>query len=309
MASVGRRNGASITRGSDRSRAISRRHFLRAAAGAFAAYAAADPLGVPVGLHLGTFQGDLRKTLLEIAAIGYREIEIAGLREMRASELRRVLNEAGLVCKSAHWTLWEDESQIEATIDAATEIGIEYLVTPLPSLMGRGWFEANETPAGRRAVFEKMTLNDWRWNADWFNHVGGLAQKTNLQFVYHNHNFEFRKRGQGIDFDELLQRTDPSRVKLEFDCGWAVTGGCDPVAFLKRYGDRVAMLHVSDPKPGFRASTGPDASEPAAAIGRGAIDWKLVFAAAKSAGVQRYYVEAPSNLAGPSYDYLHALVV
>jgi sugar phosphate isomerase/epimerase len=272
-----------------------RRHFLGAAAGALAAaYGIADPMGVPIGLHLAGTRGDLRKTLHEIAAIGYREIEIAGLREMRASDLRRLLDEAGLVCKSAHWTLWEDESHIEATIDAATELGVEYLVTPLPSLMGREWFEANETEAGRRAVLEKMTVNDWRWNADWFNHVGGLAQKTNLQFVYHNHSFEFRKRGAGIEFDELLQRTDASRVRLEFDCGGAASAGYDPVAFLKKYGDRVVMLHVSE----------VEASVP---IGRGRIDWQAVFVAAKAAGVRRYFVETPWELARPGYEYLHGL--
>ena len=42
-----------------------------------------------------------------------------------------------------------------------------------------------------------MTVNDWRWNADWFNHVGGLCQKNDVQFVYRNHGSSFGNWGRG----------------------------------------------------------------------------------------------------------------
>jgi sugar phosphate isomerase/epimerase len=248
-----------------------------------------------LGVYLNE-PGDLRARLHEVAALGFREVEIAGWHDRRPTEIRKALDEAGLVCKSAHWTMWENDADSTATIDAAVELGLEYLVTPLPSLMGKDWFQANETPAGERAVFEKMTLNDWRWNADWFNHVGGLAQKNNIQFVYQNHGFEFRKLGADIAFQELWRRTEPTRVKFELNCGWAVAGGYDPVEFLQRYGERVYLLHISDV--GSRASSAPDA-----AIGKGVIDWPDVFAAAKAAGVRRYYIATPQRFLGESLKY------
>src|SRR5262249_10955453 len=162
---------------------------------ALAACAAANPLGVAPGLHIRTDGRDLRSTLREAAAIGFHEVEITSGHDKRPSELRKLFDDAGVVCRSAHWTLWENDADSTATIDAAVELGLEYLVTPLPSLMGKEWFEANETPVGREAVARKMQLNDWRWNADWFNHVGGLCQKNNVQFAYLNHEFEFRKLG------------------------------------------------------------------------------------------------------------------
>jgi len=61
-----------------------------------------------------------------------------------------------------------------------------------------------------------------------------------------------------------------------------------------------ALLGVGDRKP----LVPQDASEPAAAIGRGVIDWKLVFAAA---GVQRYFVDVPAEAWSASYEYLHRL--
>jgi sugar phosphate isomerase/epimerase len=265
---------------------VSRRQFLGALA---AASLYGDPLGAPPGAYLPSPGPELS----EIAAMGYREIEIAGFRGARAAETRKQLDVAGLVCKSAHWTLWENDADSQATIDSAVELGLEYLVTPLPSLMGKEWFEANETPAGGRAVAEKMTLNDWRWNADWFNHVGGLCQKNDVQFVYQNHGFEFRRLGEGIALDELLRRTDPTRVKIELDCGSAAGAGRDPAEVIAKYGDRIAMLHVSE--------------APGLAIGKGSIDWKRVFAAAKSAGVRRYYVAVDAPLMRESYRYVHAL--
>lgn len=223
---------------------VSRRRFLEALAAAAAVQAA--PPAPRLGLYLDQFDGDLAAILANVAAMGYRDVELGGLRSQRPSELRKLLDHAGLRCKSACWTMWENDADSQDTLDTAVELGLEYMVTPLPSLMGKEWFLANETPAGARAVAERMTVNDWRWNADWFNHVGGLAQKNNIQFVYRNHSFEFAKLGNSTGFEELWQRTEPTRVKFELDCAAATAGGCDPADFLKRYGSRTVLLHIAD---------------------------------------------------------------
>ncbi|HEY0265425.1 MAG TPA: hypothetical protein VGC16_01655 [Rhizomicrobium sp.] len=53
-----------------------------------------------------------------------------------------------------------------------------------------------------------------------------------MSFAYHNHNLEFRKIGDVVPYDMLLQETDPSLVQMEMDIGWVVAGGADPVAYL-----------------------------------------------------------------------------
>ena len=131
------------------------------------------------------------------------------MRGRRPSDIRKPLDAAGIACKSACWTMWENGADSQDTIDTAVELGLEHLVTPLPLLMGKEWFLANETPAGARAVAEGMTENDWRWNADWFNHVGGLAQVNQVQFVYRNHAFEFRKLADSTGFEELGGAPNP----------------------------------------------------------------------------------------------------
>jgi len=42
-----------------------------------------------------------------------------------------------------------------------------------------------------------------------------------------------------------------------------------------------------------------------ATIGQGAVDWKSLFAAAKSAGVQNYFVEMNLEFMASSFAYLH----
>jgi sugar phosphate isomerase/epimerase len=142
-----------------------------------------------------------------------------------------MLDTAGLICKSICWETWLNDADSQDTMDAAVELGVEHLVTAAPSLMGKEWFEPDRDPAGH------MTLNDWRWNADWFNHVGGLAQKNDVQFVYRTQPYD------AAGFHELYRRTEPTRVKFELD----VPAISDPVAFLKQYAERTYLLHLNSP--------------------------------------------------------------
>lgn len=250
---------------------------------------------------------DFRARLREMAAIGFREVELNDIRDLPPLDIRKNVEEAGLVCKSAQWPIWGGDDEIGSALDSATALGLEYMVIPLPKRMGKTTFEPNDTPAGANSVFEQMTVNDWRWCTDWFNHVGGIFQKANIQLVYHTHNFEFRKRGAGIELDEMLGRVNEGRLKIEFDIGYAVAGGCDPVWFLKKYGDRVATLHISDQKPGFPKVLGANPPVPAAVIGKGVTDWKGVLAAAKDADVARWYLDVPPEVLRESYGYLSGL--
>ena len=43
------------------------------------------------------------------------------------------------------------------------------------------------------------------------------------------------------------------------------------------------------------------------AVGEGAVDWKKLFAAAKTGGVKNYFVEMNIDALKASYPYLHAL--
>jgi sugar phosphate isomerase/epimerase len=232
---------------------LSRRGFLGAACAGLALQRSHAAANLEIGLQLSSaapaLARDFAGTLRRIANAGYRHVELGpAQRSLRPEALRKALDEAGLQCLSVHWDLWDDSAETDTAIDTATALGFKYLVTAFPARMTpAGLRPTAGTPEDLRGLARDMTMNDWRWNVDWFNHVGGMAQKANLQFVYHNHEFEFRKFDGATAFDELLLRTDPGRVKVELDCAGAIAAGVDPAALLQRFRDRIVLLHLSDP--------------------------------------------------------------
>ena len=145
-----------------------------------------------------------------------------------------------------------------------------------------------------RAMLNGLTLDDWKWNADQFNQVGGKIKKAGLQLGYHNHNFEFRKIGDTTGYDEFLRLTDPDLVCLQLDCGWMSVAGLDPVAYLNRYPRRYRLLHIKDFKKGFTPTQQLGAGENAPVpteLGRGYIDYRKIFAATKKGQIRSIFVE------------------
>jgi sugar phosphate isomerase/epimerase len=43
------------------------------------------------------------------------------------------------------------------------------------------------------------------------------------------------------------------------------------------------------------------------AVGSGSVDWKGLFAAARTGGIKNYFVEMDLEFMKPSYDFLHGL--
>lgn len=309
---------------------LSRRTFMAAAAGTtMAALLAksgngrADPLGLPIGLQLYTVGDELGKdldgTLKTIAAIGYREVETAGLPgTVDAAQLRAALDKAGLECRSTHFPLPLLLMDLAGQIKQAQQLGAQYLICSAPWVADVTRFKPPAAGQGMEhsfmALLDSFTMDDWRWNVEQFNRIGAEVKKVGLQFGYHNHGAEFRIFDGKVAFDEMLRGTDPALVAMEMDCGWVANAGHDPVDYLKRHPGRFHLLHVKDLKKGFKPNTGFDIQ--GTEIGHGALDWPRIFAAAKAAGVKGYFVEQEPPYARPplegikiSYDYLHSLEI
>jgi sugar phosphate isomerase/epimerase len=282
----------------------------------------ANPLNRPIGLQLYTVGDQLGKdfngTLKQIAAIGYKEVELAATYQKSAAELRTAFSDAGLTCRSAH--MFDFQKTPAQFMDFAKELGVKYVVTsfnPPPSAMASLSGAKPDFDAFVK-VLEGMTLDDYKRSADTCNQLGAEARKHGLQYAYHNHNLEFRKFGDVTAYDTLLSSTDPQLVKMELDCGWVAAAGYDPVAYLDKFPDRIRLLHIKAFKSGAPTVTLQGAQRPEPTeLGRGGIDYKPVFAAAKKAGVEQYYVEQePPFTAVPAmeairidYDFLHKLQV
>jgi len=278
-------------------RRISRRNFLKTAS-ASAACAAfwsgsprlmANPLGLPLGLQLYSVRDLLPKdyegTLHQLAALGYREVEAAGFFGHSPSEVKLAMDRAGLHCVSAHYSLKDLLPKVDETIEFGKDLGLNYIVCASPMLKD----PSRVKDAGSSAARESMTLDDWRWNAEQFNRIGERVNVAGMRFAYHNHTPEFRAENGVVFYDELLRLTDPAKVTMELDCGWAAVAGQKPADLLSRYSTRISMLHVKD----FKMSNGvvPLPAPPSTELGHGVIDYHLIFEAAKKAGIEHAFVE------------------
>jgi len=90
--------------------------------------------------------------------------------------------------------------------------------------------------------------------------------------------------------------------------------GVPPVSVVKKYGDRIALLHLKNVAPGtdqrFKESVPPTAFRE---VGNGVIDVPAVLAAAVQTNVKHYFVEQDQTPGDPvgslrqSYEYLAKL--
>ena len=277
---------------------IGRRTFLSLAA-ASAVPSFARTLGV-VGVQLYTVRTvlpeDPLKVLRALEQIGYREAE---LNMDNLDKVFPALKQTSLKPISLHLdsTLFvSGQAKIPAALDAAKTREVAYVVCPYVAPADRGGED----------MMKKL--------GETLSKAGEMSQKLGMHLCYHNHAFDFAPAGSGTLLDALLQATDPKLVSLELDIMWAQVAGLEPVAVLKKYGNRVALLHLKNVAEGTEKRY--DETVPKTAfreVGNGVIDIPAVLSAAAQAGVKHYFVEQDQVPADPvdslrqSYQYLAKL--
>ena len=276
---------------------ISRRTFLKTASASAACAALwnstvrllANALGLPLGLQLYSVRDELPKdydgTLRQIAALGYLEVEAAGFFGHSPTEIKQAMDRARLHCVSAHYSLKDLLPKVDETIQFGKDLGLSYIVCSSPMLKD----PSRVKDPGSGAARASMTLDDWRWNADQFNRIGEKVNAAGMRFAYHNHTPEFRSENGVVFYDELLRQTDPAKVTMELDCGWAVVAGQKPAELLSRNPTRFSMLHVKDFK--MTPTSTPSDHPPSTEMGHGNIDYRPIFEAAKKADIKHAFVE------------------
>jgi len=274
---------------------LSRREFLAAsAAGAVAAGPLmADPLGMPIGTQTWPIRDAIGKdfpgTLKQIAAMGYRTIEMCSppsyregfgaLAGMSAAAMKKTIQAAGLRCESCHYQFKEMKENLDERIAFAKELGLKQMIC---STFG---------------VPNTAKMGDWAKAAGDLNKIGEKIAKAGLQAGFHNHDFEFQKIDNELIYDKLMAEFDPKLIKMQFQVA-VVRIGYEAATYMKKYPGRFLSMHLSD----WSAET-----KKQAAVGSGSVDWKGLFAAARVGGVQNYFVEMDLEFMKPSYDFLHSL--
>ena len=280
--------------------------------------------GLKIGLQLYTVGDDLKRdfagTLASVSQIGYGSVELAGLADHSVGEWRQALRRVQLQCPSIHVPPHAKTSlnldDLGTLAEAAHALGIGTIVCPMFNLPERFSLTplAGESGAGMAArLAASMTLDDWKWNAEYLNKKAAALKPYGLRFAYHNHNVEFTPVGNSTGMAQLIQGTDPTLVSFEMDAGWVVAAGADPLTLLAAHPGRFSAMHVKDVK----ASTRPNFAfqQDPCEVGQGIIDWHTLLAKAYQANVRQFYVEQEPPFSKPrlesvgiSFNYLNALV-
>ena len=284
---------------------FSRRQFFSKSAAGFttAGYLAAavskvkaDPLWMPVGFQSWSVQKLLQKdfdgTLRQMAESGFQSMELCSppsysrygfgaLEKLKASELRNKIKSAGLICESCHYTWTELKTSLDERVSYAKELGLKQMILSSFGLP------------------QKATLDEWKKNADDLNRLGARAKAAGMQLGFHNHDNEFKKLDGVLIYDELLKIFDPDLVKLQFQVA-VISLGYEADKYFTNYPGRFISLHLVDWLPSEKKQV---------AVGQGDIDMRRLFTAAKTGGVQNYYLEMPLELMKPSVPYMKALEV
>ncbi|WP_420148982.1 sugar phosphate isomerase/epimerase family protein [Spirosoma sp.] len=255
-------------------RSLSRKDFLKTSALALglpfvnSINAFAKPIK-NVGLQLYTVRNEISKdvegTLRKIAQIGYTEIETGSFYGKTPKEFKAFLSGMGLSAPSSLHMTSAMKTDWSKTVDQAAEAG--------QSFMGCAYLAPNE----------RKTIDDYKKIAELFNKSGEVCKKAGIQFMHHNHDFEFEPLEGQVPYDLILKETDQNLVKLELDLYWSTKAGQDPVALFKKSPGRFPIVHMKD------MEKSPDRTF--APVGTGSIDFQRILDARKIAGIQHYYVE------------------
>ena len=184
-----------------------------------------------IGLQLYSVRDALEKdfegTLQKVKEFGYDGVEFAGLYDHTPVEVKEMCEKAGLVPISAHVNYFE-MMEGEETFRKYAEVGCKYIVIPW---IDKEYHAGGEKNGGFLENLKKLSK---------------LAHKYGMKLGYHNHDFEFEKVNGEYKLD-LLYKAVPGEVLLpEIDTCWAKVGGEDPAAYLRKYADRIEIVHLKD---------------------------------------------------------------
>ncbi len=255
-----------------------------------------DPKSFGIGLQLYSIRDemdeDVAGSLKKVSDIGYKYIELANYADRKfygyePPEFKKSVNDLDMEIISSH-------TQVEGvgvTLDNArimaedhARLGVKYCLQP--------WIV--EEMRTSIASYQKM--------ADNWNKIGEVMKEFDIQFGYHNHNFEFDTvEGKIPYFDVFLAELDKDLVTMEMDMFWVTKAGHDPVKIIKQYPGRFKLFHMKDmyteEEPYFTTVGVTDF----APVGEGVIDFKRILEVKDIAGMEYMIVEQDQSRDGTPF--------
>jgi len=225
-----------------------------------------------------SFPNGVTATLDTIKMMGITEIEGGGGR-MPPEEFKKLCMERGISIPGTGASYDQLVNNTDSVVYRAKAMGAKYVMCAwIPHTTGSFNFEN-----------AKKAVED-------FNRVGKTLKENGLTFCYHAHGYEFWPYENGTLLDYIINNTNPEFVSFEMDVFWIQFGGGDPVALLKKYGDRWKLIHLKDLKKGTKKDlTGLTPGENNVPLGEGELDIPGILREANKIGIKHFFIEDESD--------------
>lgn len=183
------------------------------------------PLSVQLYTVREMLAADLAGTLHRLAALGFTQVEPFAFTTY-GEALGHAMADAGLTAPTTHQRFIGEDA--EPVFAAAAAMGIGTVIDPR---VDRGRW-------GSVADVEQVAAD--------LNAAAVVAARHGVRVGYHNHAQELEIVLDGRTALEVFAENLDDSVMLEVDTYWAAVAGQDPVALLRRLGDRVEAVHLKD---------------------------------------------------------------
>lgn len=209
---------------------------------------------------------------------GYAGAGFAPLVDVKAADLRKMIEDSGLKCPSCHIGMGDLKNHFGECMDFAHGLGLSQIVTP-----------GLETPG--------KTISDFKESAGELNKIASKIKSEGMATGLHNHEGEFKMLEGELIYDAIMAALDSDLVKMQFQTEVIKLGykGSD---YFKKYPGRFISAHLSD----------WTADKKQVPIGQGIIDWKEFFEDAKTGGIKNFFVEMDMVTYKDSASYIHGLL-
>ena len=278
-----------------------------------------SPVSLPVGVQLYTMgalmEKDPKGTLEKLAAIGIKEVESAGSSKglwygYSPKDFAKLVSDCGMKWRSAHvggakFTVASLMKMANTKEDSVKFQKYAPFIEKMPqqlNLSDNLQQLVDEAAGGGIgylvcAAYPMKTMDDVKSAVEVFSKAGETCRKAGIQFVFHNHNFEFVPVNGVAPYDYIMEHTDKDLVQSELDLGWASLAGRDPLMIFGKYPGRIPLWHVKDMN---RNTQSP------VEVGAGFIDFKRIFEQRKVSGMKHFFIEqddAPNPLVNIKNSY------
>lgn len=203
---------------------------------------------------------DQIELLSQLSALGIENVEGYGGVYQDAVAYRAAMDANGISMPSGHMGLADIEADFDTTLDLVKTLGMKLVFAP--------YLEEKDRPTTSEGYIDLARRLDV---------IATKYAAHGVAFGWHNHDFEFVALPDGsIPMDLILEHA-PNTL-WEADLAWIVRGGCDPLDYIKKYGTRIAAVHVKDIAP-----EGQNLDQDGwADLGAGVLDWKAYVSACRA---------------------------